>query len=268
MNKTLLIIGNGFDLNLGLKTGYCDFIKSDYFKKEVNNNNQLCKYLLNQQELYNWIDIENELKKYSTETDSQPKQVKQDFKNLSASLIDYLSSLPYDKINKESIAYQIINDLCKMDIVIIDFNYTPTTKILYPEKKIIKVHGSIENKDIIFGVEDMADIKKEHIFLKKSYNINFTPIDISNYLEISDSIIFFGHSLGETDHTYFKDFFFFPGKSYNTPLKEVYISYHGNDSYDNIMMQIDTMSNQNLYEFKKSYNVRFINTVNEKYDHL
>ncbi|MFR8357316.1 MAG: AbiH family protein [Parabacteroides sp.] len=33
MNKTLLIIGNGFDLNLGLKTGYCDFIKSDYFKK-------------------------------------------------------------------------------------------------------------------------------------------------------------------------------------------------------------------------------------------
>ncbi len=34
------------------------------------------------------------------------------------------------------------------------------------------------------------------------------------------------------------------------------------------MMQIDTMSNQNLYEFKKSYNVRFINTVNEKYDHL
>ena len=99
MNKTLLIIGNGFDLNLGLKTGYCDFIKSDYFKKEVNNNNQLCKYLLNQQELYNWIDIENELKKYSTKTDSQPKQVKQDFKNLSASLIDYLSSLPYDKIN-------------------------------------------------------------------------------------------------------------------------------------------------------------------------
>ncbi|MFR8357317.1 MAG: AbiH family protein [Parabacteroides sp.] len=76
------------------------------------------------------------------------------------------------------------------------------------KKEIIKVHGSIENKNIIFGVEDKANIKKEHIFLKKSYNINFTPIDISNYLEISDSIIFFGHSLGETDHTYFRDFFF------------------------------------------------------------
>ena len=29
----VLITGNGFDLNLGLKTGYCDFISSDFFCK-------------------------------------------------------------------------------------------------------------------------------------------------------------------------------------------------------------------------------------------
>lgn len=32
MNDTLLILGNGFDLSLGLKTSYGDFMKSSYFE--------------------------------------------------------------------------------------------------------------------------------------------------------------------------------------------------------------------------------------------
>ena len=62
---SILIIGNGFDLNLGLKTSYQNFIASHVFKNLVDGNNQLCKYLNNQNELNRWIDIENELKKYS-----------------------------------------------------------------------------------------------------------------------------------------------------------------------------------------------------------
>lgn len=31
----ILIIGNGFDLNLGLKTSYKDFIQSEHFKDLV-----------------------------------------------------------------------------------------------------------------------------------------------------------------------------------------------------------------------------------------
>lgn len=30
-NSILIIIGNGFDLDMGLKTSYSDFIKSPYF---------------------------------------------------------------------------------------------------------------------------------------------------------------------------------------------------------------------------------------------
>ena len=33
--KVLLILGNGFDLSLGLRTSYNDFLESDLFKKRV-----------------------------------------------------------------------------------------------------------------------------------------------------------------------------------------------------------------------------------------
>ena len=34
-HKTLFIIGNGFDLDLNLKTSYHDFLDSSYFKSHV-----------------------------------------------------------------------------------------------------------------------------------------------------------------------------------------------------------------------------------------
>ena len=65
-NDVLLILGNGFDLNLGLKTSYADFIK-DTFDINKECEDDLCNYMV---EVFkegdkNWIDIENELKEYS-----------------------------------------------------------------------------------------------------------------------------------------------------------------------------------------------------------
>lgn len=36
--KFLLILGNGFDLDLGLKTKYTDFMKSAYFQSYIDYN--------------------------------------------------------------------------------------------------------------------------------------------------------------------------------------------------------------------------------------
>lgn len=35
--KTVFVVGNGFDLNLGLKTSYKDFMKSHWFSDIKNN---------------------------------------------------------------------------------------------------------------------------------------------------------------------------------------------------------------------------------------
>ena len=59
---TCLIIGNGFDLNLGLPTSYGNFVESEQFKDMVTRGNKLAIHLKSKYELQNWIDIENELK--------------------------------------------------------------------------------------------------------------------------------------------------------------------------------------------------------------
>ncbi|ALU75278.1 hypothetical protein F7642_10905 [Tenacibaculum finnmarkense genomovar ulcerans] len=58
----VIIIGNGFDLSIGLKTSYSDFIKSIEFQELLKNENLLAKHLNGIHTLQNWIDIENELK--------------------------------------------------------------------------------------------------------------------------------------------------------------------------------------------------------------
>ena len=45
--NNLLIIGNGFDLDLGLPTKYSNFIESKYFKKQnIRRGSKLFKYCL------------------------------------------------------------------------------------------------------------------------------------------------------------------------------------------------------------------------------
>lgn len=68
--EKILIIGNGFDLNLGFQTSYNDFLSSDEFKMLADGDNQLAYYLSEtnrhcQQTNINWVDIEHELKTFS-----------------------------------------------------------------------------------------------------------------------------------------------------------------------------------------------------------
>ncbi|MCM1441733.1 MAG: bacteriophage abortive infection AbiH family protein, partial [Roseburia sp.] len=61
--KTLVIIGNGFDLNLGLKTSYRHFVESEECRTLLSKgHNYLLKTILGKYHLCNWVDIEEELK--------------------------------------------------------------------------------------------------------------------------------------------------------------------------------------------------------------
>ena len=88
--KNVLVIGNGFDLSLGLKTSYKDFIQSNYFSLLVKNNNSLALYLNEKQEINNWVDIEKELTEYSKQIQDDKSKVKNDFKELKNALIERL----------------------------------------------------------------------------------------------------------------------------------------------------------------------------------
>lgn len=259
----ILITGNGFDLNLGLKTSYQDFIVSDAFKSLLKANNQLCLYLKNQQEVNNWIDIENELKQYSNSVckDSNRNIFRQEYQSLCKSLCDYLNNLDMSYIDDTSQAYKFITQKFER-LLILNFNYTLSLEYLLDMNKlnhsIIKMHGTAKNNKIVFGVEDSARINVNDVFLKKSTCLWNEIIDIDSLLSDAKNIIFLGYSLGETDHHYFKDFF--QTAAINNFMdkrqKNIFVSYYKEDSMYDILKQIDYMTSNRIQGLRTHHNFK------------
>lgn len=194
---TMLIIGNGFDLDLGFRTSYKDFLNS--YQIERLFNNKLVLFLEHQHSLQSWIDIEQELEKYSTEIQNycenspQTKKLinntfKKEYIELRTALKSYLEEISKPEfINPElqkkmysSAAFHVLQEIFTTCYpYITSFNYTPFIKRLCSEiesipnsHKVLNIHGSIEKQsDIVFGVEDSSCIPQEHSFLYKSHSL-------------------------------------------------------------------------------------------------
>jgi hypothetical protein len=264
--STLLVIGNGFDLNLGLPTSYNHFIKSNLFQDILSKNN-LAKHLINQLHLQKWVDIELELKNYSLLND---ENIRNDFEELRDCLQNYLSEIDVSKINVNSHAYQLIESLNLDDMAVVDFNYTDSLSYIVQqnaflrikgtiqEDKYLKIHGSLKGKDIIFGIEDYRNLNTKHIFLHKSFNKNFGNGNPFEYLNWYDTIIFFGVSLGETDHMYFLDFFM--DHSVSKKDKEIKFYHYGEKGREDLHIQLHTLTTFRTNKFKYYNRVEFIDS--------
>lgn len=260
----ILITGNGFDLNLGLKTSYQDFIISDTFNSLLTAKNQLCLYLKNQHGVNNWIDIENELKTYSNSIykDSNRNIFRHEYQSLCKSLCDYLNNLDMSCIDETSQAYEFLTEKFER-LLIFNFNYTLSLEYILHQKnlnhKVFKVHGTAKKNKIVFGVEDNARINADDVFLKKSTCLWNEILNIDSLLSNTKDIIFLGYSLGETDHHYFKRFFenaainVFMNENRN---KNISISYYGEEGMYNILKQIDSMTNNHIQNLRTNQNFK------------
>ena len=267
MNKRTIVIGNGFDLNLGLKTSYAHFIKSHYFQNLLDKN-ELCKYLYEKYKKCNWVDIEVALVNYPYMNNQN--QYNLDYHFLREALVNYLKNIETNNDYKEKKAYkfmiEILNDCCQntFETTILNFNYTSTiTKIIeeYKEKHHItdtsqlriynkSVHGRLEEK-ICFGYNGENPNKERLPFIKKTYQESFAN-PISDLLSCDDLHIW-GHSLGESDGNLFKTFFS------ETNRKHISIYYHGVKGLNEIKNRIEVISgykNENLMN-----NIHFKNTM-------
>ena len=282
-NKTVLVIGNGFDLNIGKPTSYSKFMASQNFKDLLSEKNCLASYLNNKGNgNNNWINIEKELGNYSTilaeyDTHSIPKEVRydkslddlkktfeDDFKSLCNALKIYLNEIetkyPLGELDYNSLALRIIKDITMEDKLyfVINFNYTnfiKKVKYLSEKIEIRYIHGSLKN-DIVFGVQDKLDLKEEHIFLYKSYNQYQNVQGLPQILENADEIIFFGYSMGVTDHSYFDDFFKAQAVK-NCQNKIIKFYYHGQNAYDDIICQLKVLTNNRTSYLKQYNNIQF-----------
>nr|DAL31915.1 MAG TPA_asm: abortive infection protein [Caudoviricetes sp.] len=233
--KFLLILGNGFDLDLGLKTKYTDFMKSAYFQSYIDYNGNregiglsfsreinLFEYLSKQCELCNWIDIEKELADlasskdasgYGDESLNEASELEErTFKLLHTALCDYLNAIDYSCIRKDSKALDVFKIIAKYSSVeILSYNYTNLYKLEsyvgVINSKIDYIHGHINDRSIILGIQDEIDIDDSYCFMIKSFSPHYKSHNVRAKLLNADEIIFFGHSLGSTDYHYFQDLF-------------------------------------------------------------
>lgn len=111
---------------------------------------------------------------------------------------------------------------------IFTFNYTNlhivTQALNLPTIPFDYVHGSLGNNDIIIGIDDHNEIRNGYDFLYKTFNKNYPSTPINYALQESDEVVFFGHSLGETDYHYFKSFFYYQSRSSMSAKDQKYIT--------------------------------------------
>lgn len=274
--ETLLIVGNGFDLSMGFKTSYGDFMKSSYFPHEETSS--LCSYLHKQyEENMGWIDIENELSEYSRILTTKKLNAKkfntildidslrEEYDELKSSLKFYLQEETKRAFgpSPDNPAKRVIDQL-PADSKIISFNYTSIIERMTRDRfctskgNLLHIHGSLAPyDDIVFGVEDSAKLSKEHVFLYKAHSRHLKVQEFSDWLNSAERIIFYGYSLGDTDRQYFENFFRKLCSSDNT-YTELIFYYYGQASYDNLIWQLQVLTNHKLTQLQIQNKIEFI----------
>ena len=225
MEGHVFIIGNGFDLDLGLKTKYSDFVDSEFWIKD--DKNRMCKYLNNSKDKETWFDLEGELLNYSKRDNDDnsiyvremqfPDIVEENvdyFKKLCGSLNDYIEKVQGEQeISKECVACNVLRAVYENGLFsnIYSFNYTDLNHIakqigIAEEIKYTHIHGCIADKSIILGVDE-TELRKGYECFHKSSSRYYRSHDLYNSLIKAKEIVIFGLSLGSVDYSYFDAFF-------------------------------------------------------------
>ena len=201
--KVVFLLGNGFDLNCGLKSSYKDMYEGyctsaspsetiTQFKSEINRD------------ILRWSDFEKALGEYGAKVKSEDELLEcaRDFKRYLSKYLAAQSELFEKRLmamsnhsfitDEFSKSLKLFYDNCGfpmslvrnihstemfsgMDISIINFNYTNTVEIInnYIEKNhrsfvnsdVIHIHGELTSDDIVLGVDNTSQILT-------SYNIS------------------------------------------------------------------------------------------------
>ncbi|MBR3883930.1 MAG: hypothetical protein IKJ31_04145 [Bacteroidaceae bacterium] len=263
--KKIAILGNGFDIDLGLNTRYSDYAKSTYWPfSEGNSKSGLGVELDKASSNSNWFDIEQTLENYSRKffRQSLPVRYSQgyfnnciaDYHSLVTSLHDYLKNEEAQAcINKDSIAAMVLQAIVKNGKYenIYTFNYTDLAtikqKLDLPAntgEKITHVHGSIKENNIIIGFNEQTDVPDDLQCMYKTFSPHYRSNTLRYDIAEADEITIFGHSLSPIDYTYFSDFFVELCRSSKSrkESKRVTIFTYDNASRIEIMRQLRNMN--------------------------
>ena len=208
-NKKLVILGNGFDLNLGMKSRFSDFANSKYGKEVLQQN----RWSNPRPYWYNFE--ENMAQNYTSallkRVRAEKKRVKsshlhefgyylKQYDNIAEKLTEYLETAQDDVFNAQNEIWahkqahpfdhvQTIPEVMpdtdqklKEADAILSFNYTQTPQELFgiSDERVIYIHGSLKDKNIILGANNDVNFQGE---------INdFTPLRKTFRRDVNDFI--------------------------------------------------------------------------------
>lgn len=196
MNVTL-ILGNGFDLNMGLPTAYSDFYKY-YMLVDSPKSTYLIKQGIGEKP-QTWADLEKSLGEISKQYGQDSDAYIEAFENVRDELAKYLTAVDeYEILGMEKMAVHFLRDILDIgrfldnkpkqeyrdflkglnsiddvELTVVNFNYTTTIEKLMnvkneyamPPKKVtfhevIHVHQNLDT-GILMGVNDVSQISNE-----------------------------------------------------------------------------------------------------------
>lgn len=223
-----IIIGNGFDLNLMLRTSYSDFAKSkefrdlphsDFFRTYVQSDDKEKSLWAHLQSVFfkqNWFDIEDEIYSFARINREPSFVFQQEFELIKKALQQYiLRIVKCTNPSENSLAYRFINDVvnnCTTEVCIYSFNYTDCLSLCnctnHNQVKLYNIHGNLSS-DIVLGYYDYMNKITDnlHGFMDKSFMLKKGGFNIEKRLIEADEVIFFGHSLNPMDFSFFKPYF-------------------------------------------------------------
>ena len=286
--RVLLILGNGFDLSLNLKTSYLDFMSSELFSKWVKikhfpnakvnlHDKNIFNYLQLQKGLRNWIDVEEELKKYATDqrveyynnnggalytSNASDADIKNSYTILCFALQIYIKSLDYSELNNHALSLKLLKAvLAKKRNEVVTFNYTDINRLESKIRANVEyMHGNTKD-GIILGFQRFDKMAAGYEYMIKSENLLYKSRHLDRKMLNADEVIIYGHSLGETDHTYFKPYFDVQTSDKARDRRLTIITLN-RESRDSIVRQMVALSNEKYQTFLDNTDVNFVETSN------
>ena len=210
------MIGNGFDILVGLKTRYIDFY--NYMKKDsVNDKNNKNGILVNiDKNIELWSDLELGLGNYTHTIEEDEIRLEKFYKDkfeIDLKLREYLKREQdrvnwQDKINGMAFRSEFINHIAgfynffkpsdKDEILetiakrplkyyLISFNYTNIIKEAININKSIDVetlylHGTLNDENSILGVNDLEQIKNKYFNNRTEMLLSMCKLEMNKFL--------------------------------------------------------------------------------------
>lgn len=205
----LYIIGNGFDMNLGLKTGYQDFYDYYIAQKSTSEAVSRLKDYLKKERYHIWADLEMGMGQYTTQVGSV-KEFEDVCHDLSFSLRKYLKDVQTSFTAQPSDTHRLyeylstpqsgllegnvralnsfLSDGSSIIINVISFNYTDTFERLSAYKgkavnmdgigslrSVRHIHLSLKDTDVILGVNDESQIANKDFIVPEVFDLVVKP---------------------------------------------------------------------------------------------